>query len=387
MRAGGTPPVDDPEMWSDSGLPWIAITDMTRAARVVNTDRHVSPNGVRAKRLPVGEPETLLFAMYASVGALAVSDVRATWNQAILGIDPVDGRADIRFVRYWLEHLRPTFAAISRSNTQDNLNAEQVGGFPFPTLTEADQRAIADFLDTETTRLDSLIAKKRRMEVLLDERWAAELDQMLAGARESTTLARLTPDARPIMYGIVLPGPDLDAGRPIVKGGNVRNDGLRGPLCNTSHSIESRYARSRLRSGDLVVVIRGAGAGRIGRVPEWADMANLTQDVARVAPAPGVDGEWLRLILQSRRVQDQLSISVGGAAITGINIWDLKRVRVPSVPLPDQLAAAQLAKRVESRIRRQQHALHRQIELLVEKRQALTTAAVTGELDIPGVAA
>ena len=34
-----------------------------------------------------------------------------------------------------------------------------------------------------------------------------------------------------------------------------------------------------------------------------------------------------------------------------------------------------------------QSALDRQINLLTEKRQALITAAVTGELDIPGVAA
>ena len=35
-----------------------------------------------------------------------------------------------------------------------------------------EQRAIADYLDTETGRIDALITKKRRMIELLEERWA-----------------------------------------------------------------------------------------------------------------------------------------------------------------------------------------------------------------------
>jgi len=139
LRAGGTPAVDDPRMWAREGLPWIAIGDMTRSPVVMVTERRVSHDGVQAKRLPIGEAGVLLFAMYASVGALAVTGTKATWNQAILGIEPRHDRADVRFIRYWLEHLRPQLTAVTRSNTQDNLNAEQVGNFPFPVRTLAEQ--------------------------------------------------------------------------------------------------------------------------------------------------------------------------------------------------------------------------------------------------------
>ena len=125
MRAGGTPSVDDASMWDDNGLPWVSIADMSVAPTVVQTDRQVSSAGVTAKRLPVGEAGTLLFAMYASVGAVAVLGVRASWNQAILGIQPRPDRADATFTRYWLEYLKPELTAITRSNTQDNLNLKQ----------------------------------------------------------------------------------------------------------------------------------------------------------------------------------------------------------------------------------------------------------------------
>ena len=44
------------------------------------------------------------------------------------------------------------------------------GDFALPTSASSEQRAIADYLDTETARIDALIAKKRRMIELLDER-------------------------------------------------------------------------------------------------------------------------------------------------------------------------------------------------------------------------
>ena len=39
-----------------------------------------------------------------------------------------------------------------------------------PVVSRRTQRAIADYLDTETSRLDTLITKKRRMIALLNER-------------------------------------------------------------------------------------------------------------------------------------------------------------------------------------------------------------------------
>ena len=163
--------MDDPLMWSEEGMRWVAIADMTRSHVVIDTERCVSDEGIAAKRLPVGKPGTLLFAMYASVGEVAVLGTTASWNQAILGIQPLPERSDARFLGYWLEHLRPTLGALTRSNTQDNLNAEQVGNLPFPILPAAHQRAIADYLDTETARIDALIEKKRRMVELMEVRF------------------------------------------------------------------------------------------------------------------------------------------------------------------------------------------------------------------------
>ena len=42
-----------------------------------------------------------------------------------------------------------------------------------------EQQAIADYLDAETARIDTLIEKKRRMVELLEERMCAEVDERM----------------------------------------------------------------------------------------------------------------------------------------------------------------------------------------------------------------
>ena len=44
-----------------------------------------------------------------------------------------------------------------------------------------EQRAIADYLDTETARIDALITKKRRLITLLEERWVVHRQKVLLG--------------------------------------------------------------------------------------------------------------------------------------------------------------------------------------------------------------
>ena len=119
--------------------------------------------------------------MYASVGALGRLGTTGTWNQAILGISPREGRADDRFLGYWLAHLKPTLASLFRSNTQANLNAEQVANLPFTDTSFEDQRRIADFLDAETARVDRLIRLREEQVKLQDARVLGIIAKALFG--------------------------------------------------------------------------------------------------------------------------------------------------------------------------------------------------------------
>jgi type I restriction enzyme S subunit len=198
---------------------------------------------------------------------------------------------------------------------------------------------------------------------------------------EVKKLWHLTPSRRRIMYGIVLPGPNVADGVPIVKGGDVSPGRLRLDRLNrTTYEIESGYVRSRLRGGDLVYAIRGS-IGEVGFVPEELEGANLTQDAARISYTAATHGPWLLHVLKSAAVFAQLEAGSLGATIRGVNIRDLKRASIPVPPRAEQERLAGFLDRETARIDALVAKKERLIELLQEKRTALITRAVTKGLD------
>jgi type I restriction enzyme S subunit len=184
------------------------------------------------------------------------------------------------------------------------------------------------------------------------------------------------------MYGIVLPGPNVEDGVPIVKGGDVSVERLRLDWLNrTTFEIESGYVRSRLRGGDLVYAIRGS-IGEVAIVPTELEGANLTQDAARVAYTPATHGPWLLHALKSAGVFAQLEAGALGATIRGVNIRDLKRASIPIPPRVEQEAIARFLDRETGRIDALVAKVRDAIDRLKELRTALISAAVTGKIDV-----
>jgi type I restriction enzyme, S subunit len=268
------------------------------------------------------------------------------------------------------------------------INVEDLGNILVSLPPADEQRAIADHLDAETARLDALIDALKAANELLKQRLSASIESIVWGhADEEIPLMHLTQDERQIQYGIVLPGPDVDEGIPIVKGGNLLTGVLRAEgLAKTTRDIEAGYARSRLRADDLAFAIRGA-VGACALVPREVEGANITQDVAMVAPRRGVDTTWLLYVLRSPSVQAQAEARVVGATIRGLNIRDLKRLKAPMIELRSQLEQAQELRRLQVQHDSLTRARARQVELLLERRQAVITAAVTGQIELPEVAA
>lgn len=195
-------------------------------------------------------------------------------------------------------------------------------------------------------------------------------------------LMRLTARGRPIMYGIVLPGPNVEGGIPIVKGGDVRPHRLKlGLLNRTTPEIEAPYARARLRHNDVVYAIRG-GIGDAELVPAELENANITQDAARVSPAPEIQPMWLLFALKSSPVFAQLEQGAVGATIRGINIFDLKRARIPVPPPSERVQIANHLVEITNEIDLIVEKSRRSIELMCEHRAALISAAVTGKIDV-----
>lgn len=329
--------------------------------------------------------------MKAWQGSLGVSPYRGIVSGHYLCLRP-EHAEEPRFLNYLLRSAAYTveLQRLSRGVRPNQIEIDNDGlrALPVRLPTLQEQRAIVDRLDTETVRIDALIAKKGRLLAMVDEHLDANSEHIVwDDVAQTIPLMHLTEAGRPIMYGIVLPGPDVPQGISIVKGGDVAANRLHSSrLCRTTAEIEAPYARARLRAADLVFAIRG-GIGDVAVVPPDIEGANITQDVARIAPAPDVDPLWLMTVLRTRSVRTQVQQRATGATVRGLNIWDLKRIRVPWSGIDRQRRDLEALLPVIERRDAVSSRLRCQIDLLREHKQALITAAVTGEMEVPGVAA
>lgn len=182
FEAGGTPSSDNPVNWSEhGGTPWLTISDMHNAERGLPPKRHLSALGLMSGRLHVSPSPAVLFAMYASVGEVAAIPAGYTWNQALLGIIPRQSEMRVEFLAASLRSLKSALPAFYRSNTQDNVNAEQVGNLLIPVPPLEEQETIAKELRDATGDLDLALADAREAVRLSKERRSALISAAVTG--------------------------------------------------------------------------------------------------------------------------------------------------------------------------------------------------------------
>jgi type I restriction enzyme, S subunit len=284
------------------------------------------------------------------------------------------------------------------------INEPELATYEIAVPPEAEQRAIAAFLNRETARIDVLVAKKEKLTDLLQEQRVALITRAVTKGLDpnapmkdsgiewlgeipehwvATRLVRLTDQAVPIVYGILLPGPRLDEGVPYIGAGDVKKGLALDDLPRTTEEIASQYPRSRVRAGEIVYAIRGS-FGAVEIVPTELEGVNLSRDAARIAPGKHVESRWLCWTLQSDTSQKQFDFNEMGTAVTGVNIRDLKRVLLPCPPPAEQHAIADYLDRQTEEINQLVATIRGAVERLREFRTALISAAVTGKIDVGG---
>ena len=167
-----------------------------------------------------------------------------------------------------------------------------------------------------------------------------EVIKPLLNNRKTIPLDDLVEDDRPITYGILKPGTGFPGGIPVVKVKDM-HDGIidQSDLLLTSPEIDSKYQRSKLRAGDLLISIRGS-VGRMAEVPEDLADANITQDTARLSIKPEYNKIYIRAVLESQLMQHDMEKNIRGVAVKGINIGYLRQLEIPmcSKEQQDELA-------------------------------------------------
>ncbi len=336
-------------------------------------------------------PGDILLSVRAPVGALNLADRPYGIGRGLCAIRPL---ADFNpsFAWWAVVATAPQLAAVATGSTYDAVSADDVGHLEIPRIPQPTQLAIADYLDRETARIDALIAAKKRMMELLDERfWSLVSAEIESRSSACLPLRRWIDRITDGPFGSSLTSSDyVEDGARVVRLGNIGRGVFRD---DDKAFISPEYFQSLLRhrvcSGDLLIAGLGDTNNHVGRACVAPDLgfAIVKADCycASVDRSCGI-AEFLALYLSSPLGKRNVAIAARGTTRSRINLDIAREIQIPLLPLTSQREIVSLAASERRRTGSLKSALHDQIALLQERRQALITAAVTGQLDIPETA-
>jgi type I restriction enzyme S subunit len=265
---------------------------------------------------------------------------------------------------------------------------------PVPVPPVEEQQAIADYLDRETARIDTLIREQQRLIEMLRERRQDLIRAAVLGAENPfapTTDSTFTSIGH--HFSVTL-GKMLDAGKPVrkddqvlpyIRAANIQDGGLRLEDVNEMPFSVGEAASLNLLAGDLLVVEGGAvGTNVVIRedMPGWS----FQKTVNRLRPIDGWSSAWMAYVLRTYRDIGVIDIVCNRSTIPHLTAEKLRAMRVPSVQPEQQMRVAHMLDEETAKIDTLTAETERFIELSRERRSALITGAVIGQIDLRPVA-
>ncbi|QQG65013.1 restriction endonuclease subunit S [Desulfobulbus oligotrophicus] len=263
------------------------------------------------------------------------------------------------------------------------------------------QRLIADYLDRETARIDALVAEKEKMLALLEEKRAALISRAVTRGLDPTVPLKPSGldwledipahwEILPIKYVATVgngstPTVDNsdywdDEGFPWMNSSVVNMEVVTGASRGVTDKALKECHLPIISPPAVLVGITGQGKTR-GMASILMRHATINQHLAYLKPQDGrLLAEYLRFVLV--RAYSFLRSDSDGAGSTkgAITCDQIGNFRIPIPAIEEQVRILLLIKQGNEGTKNVKKELENSIRLLRERRAALITAAVTGQI-------
>jgi type I restriction enzyme S subunit len=291
-----------------------------------------------------------------------------------------------------------------------SITFQQFGDIQLVLPPASEQRAIAAFLDRETAKIDALIAEQQRLIELLKEKRQAVISHAVTKG--------LNPEAPmknsgiewlgevpmhwkigkcgfylTILSGFAFPSSGFSSNETDVKllrGINVGVSRLRWDDTvywrrseNDGLDVYEMTANDLVIGMDRPLITEGM---RVAKVTESDLPCLLLQRVASLKTGEQLNTDYLFSLLSSDMFIAHFHPDTTGVSVPHISPEQIQNFVIPVPPMSEQSAIVSFIQSETSKLDSLTAEAQRGIELLKERRTALISAAVTGKIDVRGLA-
>lgn len=271
-----------------------------------------------------------------------------------------------------------------------------------------EQLNIGDFLERETAKIDALVAEQEQLITLLKEKRQAVISHAVTKG--------LGPSVQMKYSGVEWLG-EVPAHWDVIPLKHLVIESVAGPygasLTKDMYSSEGyrvygqqqviaddfsvgdyfipddKYEEMRrytVYANDVLVSVMGT-IGKVAVVTSDAEPGIINPRLVRYRCGDQVQPRFLQRVLMSQKHQEHLLFEAKGTTMDGLNMQTLGRVPVPTPPLIEQAEILDFVARKIGELDPLLAEAEAAVSLLQERRAALISAAVTGQIDVRGLAA
>ena len=386
IEMGQSPPSTEYSRSAGDGLPFVQGTaDFGTASP--------TPRVYCASPRKLAHAGDILFSVRAPVGKINLADQEFGIGRGLCSIRPQQPW-DARFAWWALHEACPQLNLVSTGSTYEAVATQDVGNLLVETPSPATQRAIADYLDRETARLDALVAAKERVLGLLAEKRQAFVTRAITSGLDPDVPVRDSGipwlEAIPVHWALkqakyvfkqsALPVRDNDEMVTCFRDGQVtlrrnrRVDGF------TEADIGSGY--QGISVGQLVLHSMDAFAGAIG--VSDSDGKCSPEYIICDPRAGDVENDFYGHLLRTMALAGfiQASCPAVRERAPRIRFSNFGEMLLPVPPRDEQRSIVKQIDKVTAQLETLRASALKTINLLKERRSALIAAAVTGQIDV-----
>jgi type I restriction enzyme S subunit len=311
---------------------------------------------------------------------------------------PIDGRYVKRL--FDSKYLKSRFDVAANGLTRVGLSQYAFDNVEIPLPTRDEQELIVAFLEQETHRIDELVAQQERLiELLKEKRQAAISHAVTKGLNPNTpmkpsgieylgalpthwTHSVLTRIARRVVVGIAEAATHayVQDGIPILRSTNIRPGAIVGEVLRIDEAFALDRGSKLIAVGDLVTVRTGNPGVTVVVPQELGGCHCFTMLVTTLDT--GYSPEFFCYWMNSLAAQSYFAIEGWGSAQRNISVPILKALPIPIPPRAEQEEIVAYLDEAAFKFDSLIHAAARAIALLTERRAALVSSAVTGQIDV-----
>ena len=386
LSTGGTPSTGNKSYYNGGQIKWLRSGDVHQR-EIHDCDGRITEEGMRnanTRFLPLNSVLIALAGQGKTRGTVAMLRTKATCNQSVVSIAPVDTEKLLPEFIFWNLHMK--YDEIRRmtgddGNDRRGLNMRLIRSMTVPIAPLEEQKRIVALLDSATARVTELTACYEQARTHANDLLESSFLELFADAFESHPKRKMGEVLQIARGGSPRPISEYITKSP--KGVNWIKIGDASSstkyIYETAQKIKPEgVSRSRMvYPGDFLL----SNSMSFGRPYIMKTEGCIHDGWLVLRDSKGeLDQDFLFYLLGSRFMYEKFSQLAAGSTVQNLNSALVSSVEIPVPPIDFQKRIAEKARMLEENVARLNEVNQLRLQAAKDLRQSILEAAFAGDL-------